>query len=248
MARARRLRRAGSARAVRRRGMSHSLAGSSAGRAKRVEAPVGGDPVEPPADRGAPLEPSEALPSGQQRVLQGVLGVLEGSEHPVAVHLQLSAVRLGQLPERLAVPGPRPADQVGCHHPHPRVTSLGTGSHVPSSLDTGRGANWAVGARPVSRRRGVWIVDGSDDPDRRERGTRDDAEGQGCGDLRSRRRDRRRRRTRLCARGGQALSHRPPAGVRRRLSPRRSSPPADPPRRRRWTRSMSRLWTSICSP
>src|SRR5712664_4971804 len=40
------------------------LGGSSAGRATRVEAPVGGDPVEPGADRGAPLEPSEALPGG----------------------------------------------------------------------------------------------------------------------------------------------------------------------------------------
>ncbi len=60
---------------------------ASGGRAKRVEAKVSGDPVEPGADRGASLEPSEALPGGQQRVLQGVLGVLEGSEHPVAVHL-----------------------------------------------------------------------------------------------------------------------------------------------------------------
>ena len=63
------------------------LGRSSVGGAKRVEAPVGGDPVEPCADRGAPLEPSEALPSGQQRVLQSVLGVLNGSEHPVVVHL-----------------------------------------------------------------------------------------------------------------------------------------------------------------
>ncbi len=63
------------------------LGGSSAGRAKRVQAPVGCDPIEPAADRGAPLETSEALPSGQQRVLQGVLGVLKGSEHPVAVHV-----------------------------------------------------------------------------------------------------------------------------------------------------------------
>jgi hypothetical protein len=55
------------------------------GRASRVEAPVGGDPVEPGAERGAAFEPSEALPGGQQRVLEGVLGVLEGSEHPVAV-------------------------------------------------------------------------------------------------------------------------------------------------------------------
>ena len=35
-------------------------------------------------------------------------GIGERSEHPVAVHLQLPAVRLGQLPERVAVPGPRP--------------------------------------------------------------------------------------------------------------------------------------------
>jgi hypothetical protein len=75
--------------------------GSPAGRAMRVEAPVGGDPVEPGADRGAPLESSEALPGSQQRVLEGVLGVLEGSEHPVAVHLQLPAVRLGQRSERV---------------------------------------------------------------------------------------------------------------------------------------------------
>jgi hypothetical protein len=27
------------------------------------------------------------LPGGQQRVLEGVLGVLEGAEHPVAVDL-----------------------------------------------------------------------------------------------------------------------------------------------------------------
>ena len=54
------------------------------------------------------LEPFEALPGGQQRVLQGILGVLEGPEHSVAMHLQLSEVRLGQLPERVAVPGPRP--------------------------------------------------------------------------------------------------------------------------------------------
>src|SRR5262249_54500938 len=53
-------------------------------RAARVEAPVGGDLVQPGANRGASLEPGEALPGGQQRVLEGVLGVLEGSEHPVA--------------------------------------------------------------------------------------------------------------------------------------------------------------------
>jgi hypothetical protein len=84
------------------------LGRTPAGRPACVEAPVSGDPVQPRAQRGAPLEPAKALPGGQQRVLEGVLGVLEGSEHPVAVHLQLSKVRLGQLPERVTVPGPRP--------------------------------------------------------------------------------------------------------------------------------------------
>jgi hypothetical protein len=34
------------------------------------------------------------LPCGQQRLLQGILGVLQRSEHPVTVHLQLSPMRL----------------------------------------------------------------------------------------------------------------------------------------------------------
>jgi hypothetical protein len=38
------------------------------------------------------------------------------------VHLQLPAVRLGQLPERVTVPGPRPGQQVSCHFTHPQVT------------------------------------------------------------------------------------------------------------------------------
>src|SRR5262249_54625263 len=92
-------------------------------RAARVEAPVGGDRVQPGAQRRAFLsEPADALPGGQHRLLDGVLGVLEGSEHPVAVHLQLPPMRLGQLPERLAIPGPRPGEKIGCHHP----------AHLPS--------------------------------------------------------------------------------------------------------------------
>ena len=65
------------------------LGRAPAGRAARVEAPVGGDPVQPGAQRGASLEPAEALPGGQQRVLEGVLGVLRtsrasGSSAPAA--------------------------------------------------------------------------------------------------------------------------------------------------------------------
>ena len=55
------------------------LGGSSAGRAARIEAPVGGDPIEPGAERGAFLELTKAFPGGQQRLLQGVLGILEGT-------------------------------------------------------------------------------------------------------------------------------------------------------------------------
>ena len=84
------------------------LGRAPAGRAARVEAPGRGDPVQPGAERGPALEPAKALPGRQHRVLQGVLGVLQGPEHPVAVHLQLPAVRLGQLTKCVAVPGPCP--------------------------------------------------------------------------------------------------------------------------------------------
>ena len=63
------------------------LGRAPAGGATRVEAPAGGDPVKPGTDRRTSFEPGEALPGSQQGVLEGVLGILEGSEHPVAVHL-----------------------------------------------------------------------------------------------------------------------------------------------------------------
>jgi len=69
----------------------------------------GKNAAAPGAQRGAFLsEPADALPGGQHRLLDGVLGVGEGSEHPVAVHLQFPLVRPGQLLERLAISGPCP--------------------------------------------------------------------------------------------------------------------------------------------
>src|SRR2546430_11202 len=51
--------------------------------AARVEAPVGGDLLQPRAQRGAFLsEPADALPGGQHRLLDGVLGVGEGAARP----------------------------------------------------------------------------------------------------------------------------------------------------------------------
>ena len=66
----------------------------AARRPARVQAPVRGDLVQPGAQPGRAFlsEPADALPGGQHRLLDGVLGVGEGSEHPVAVHLQLPPV------------------------------------------------------------------------------------------------------------------------------------------------------------
>ena len=58
---------------------------------------------------------------------RALFGVLEGSEHPVAVHVELSAVRIGQLTECIAVPDQRPRHRVGCHHS--RVTFFRILSH-----------------------------------------------------------------------------------------------------------------------
>ena len=98
--------------------------------------------------------------------------------------------------------------------------------------------NWAVGARPVSRPCGVYSFDGSDDPDvgrwrntGARKATRDDAERQGCGDLRSRRRDRRGCRARICARGAEVFLP-GDSGRPWQRSPAKSSRPVDPQRRR----------------
>src|SRR5262249_36228171 len=93
------------------------LGRAPAGRAACVETPVGGYPVQPGPERGASLEPSEALPGSEERVLEGLLSILEGAKHPVAVQLELSAVRLDQLAEYIAVPRPCPPDPVGSHPP-----------------------------------------------------------------------------------------------------------------------------------
>ena len=133
------------------------LGRAPAGRPARVQAPVGGDPVEPGADRGAPLEAGEALPGGQQRVLQGVLGVLQGAQHPVAVHLELAAVRLGQLAERVAVPGPRPSRSTRRPSPsrHPLPVPCPRPVRTPAEARTGRPVSrLGVSAFPTARTRG----------------------------------------------------------------------------------------------
>ena len=53
-----------------------------------------------------------ALPRAQERVLQRVVGVVERAEHPVAVGVQLGAMRLDERAERLRVAAGGGAEQV----------------------------------------------------------------------------------------------------------------------------------------
>jgi hypothetical protein len=64
-----------------------------------VERRVRRDPVQPRAQRAAALEAAEPAPRAQERLLQGILRVMDRSEHPVAVGVQLGPVRLDQPPE-----------------------------------------------------------------------------------------------------------------------------------------------------
>ena len=76
-----------------------------------VQAPVGRHSVQPRPHRGAALETLHAQPGGEQGLLHHVLRVLERTKHPVAVHLQLTTVRLDQLGERVTVPRLRPHEK-----------------------------------------------------------------------------------------------------------------------------------------
>jgi hypothetical protein len=76
-----------------------------------VQARIRRDPVEPAAKRRAFPEPVKSPPRAKHRLLDEILGVVERADHPVAVHLELPAVRPGQLGERVLVPAPRGGEQ-----------------------------------------------------------------------------------------------------------------------------------------
>src|SRR5262249_50698457 len=105
-------------------------------RPQHVQAPAGGDTVEPGAQRRTTLEARESLPRGHQRLLQRVLGVLCRAEDPIAVNVQLPPLRGNELAKRLLVAGLRADDQIRCH-----CSILASRS---SGMDTGRRPNWAV--------------------------------------------------------------------------------------------------------
>ena len=52
------------------------------------------------------------LPGGQERLLDGVLGVLRGAEDAVAVQLQLMPVSLDQFSEGIRVASLCPGDKI----------------------------------------------------------------------------------------------------------------------------------------
>jgi hypothetical protein len=62
-----------------------------------------------------PLEPRQALPGGEEDLLQRVLGVLQRAEHLVAAQPERGLMRRDELTERVTVPALRPVDQVGGH-------------------------------------------------------------------------------------------------------------------------------------
>ena len=72
-------------------------------RAWRVEAGVGRDPVQPGPHRAAALEAREPPPRAQQRVLEGVLGVVHRSQHPITVRVQFGPARLDEGAVRVLV-------------------------------------------------------------------------------------------------------------------------------------------------
>ena len=63
-----------------------------------VEAGVGRDRYQPRAQQAVVLEAQQAAPRAQQRVLERVLGVVHGAEHPV-VGVELGVVRVEQALE-----------------------------------------------------------------------------------------------------------------------------------------------------
>ncbi len=67
---------------------------------ERIEAGVGGNPVEPCAKRAASVEAAEAAPGAQIGLLHGILGFVQGAKHAVAMHFELAAEGFGHLFKR----------------------------------------------------------------------------------------------------------------------------------------------------
>ena len=115
--------------------------GPAPARPQGIQRAVGGDPVQPGAQRCAALEPLEAAPSGEQRLLEQVLRVLRRTDDPVDVHLELTPVGVGELAERFLVADARTGERLLGHvrilaptRPFTCITSHDVGAARNSSL------------------------------------------------------------------------------------------------------------------
>src|SRR4051794_13016788 len=101
----------------------------------------------------APRSPRSPA-SGEQRLLEDVLGVLHRPQHPVAVDQQLATVRVGQPGERLGVARLGAGQQMGAegHRSIPPAASPRAASPVltPAGTATGRTADAQDAGGPVS--------------------------------------------------------------------------------------------------
>jgi len=77
---------------------AHVAAPPAAG-PQQVETDVGGDAVQPRPVLHLPFEAVAAAPGAQERLLHGVLGIVERRQHPVAVHVELAAMTARQVGE-----------------------------------------------------------------------------------------------------------------------------------------------------
>jgi hypothetical protein len=104
--------------------------------AEQVEAGIGGDLVEPRAKQPSTREPRQAAPSAEQSLLQRVVGVIDRSEHPVAVRAKLGAVRLHETSVGDLVAATSCLEQVSL----PCGRAGGGGRHAEESRATARQA------------------------------------------------------------------------------------------------------------
>jgi hypothetical protein len=89
---------------------------------ERVQAGVRRNAVEPGAERRVAAEGLPLPPGPEEGFLDGVLRIFQRAEHPVAVHLQFSAVALDERGERCLVACPRSGeDACFCHLAHLRI-------------------------------------------------------------------------------------------------------------------------------
>jgi hypothetical protein len=71
------------------------------------QADIGGDPVEPGAKRRTLLEAIDLAPGSHQCLLERVIGIVNCSEHPIAVNVEFALERLRQLRESALIPRDR---------------------------------------------------------------------------------------------------------------------------------------------